>query len=70
MLQPSQVQKITPMIMTREFPSKGLLSLTPAPEKQQLILAKKQQTKSNKGEETAAFSISQEQRALLDSEHQ
>lgn len=76
MLQPSQVQKShpgqdsTPMIMTREFLSEGLLSLTPAPEKQQPTLANKQQTKSNQGEESAAFSVSQEQRALLDSEHQ
>lgn len=76
MLQPSQVQKShpgqdsTPMIMTREFLSEGLLSLTPAREKQQPTLANKQQTKSNHGEESAAFSVSQEQRALLDSEHQ
>lgn len=72
MLQPSQAQKScpsqdsTPMIMAREFLSKRLLSLPPAPEKQELILANEQQTKSNQDEESAA----QEQRALLDSEHQ
>lgn len=76
MLQPSQAQKScpsqdsTPIITTRDFLSKGLLSLTPAPEEQEPILAKKQQTKSNQGEESAAFSVSQEQRDLLDSDHQ
>lgn len=76
MLQPSQAQKrcpsqdSTPIIMTWEFLREGLLSLTPASEKQEPILANKQQRKSNQGEESAAFSVSQEQRALLDSEHQ
>lgn len=75
-LQPNQAQKScpsqdsTPMFMTREFLSKGLLPLTPSPEKQEPILANKQQRKSNQGEESALFSVFQEQRTLLDSEHQ